>query len=326
MELPPLSALRVFEAASRHLSFTRAAEALGMTQAAVSYQIKLLEERLGAQLFLRKPKGLELTALGARLAGPTSEAFDLLRETYSERTSQSETLTISALTTMAGNWLSYRLGRFQMAQPDLAVRLETDDRLVDFARQDVDVAIRFGTGPWPGLVAHKLFDAELTPMLSPATLDREGPITGPIDVVEMPWLNNQDSAWDGWLRAAGIAEMSCVKTRRFTMDSQLHLGRAALAGDGVALLNPRFFRMELATGSLIQPFDLVWRCGGAYWLVYPQTRRNRPIIKAFQRFMLAEIKAEDAALVTEAQARARARTAPANLAAAIKAPSSRRQR
>lgn len=163
-------------------------------------------------------------------------------------------------------------------------------------------------------------------MLSPATLDREGPITAPVDVVEIPWLNNQDSAWDGWLRAAGVAEMSCVKTRRFTLDLQLHLGRAALAGDGVALLNPRFFRMELATGSLIQPFDLVWRPDGAYWLVYPQSRRNRPVIRAFQRFMQAEVEAENAALVTELQARARAQTAPANLAPAIKAPSSRRPR
>lgn len=320
MDIPPLAALRVFEAASRQLSFTRAAETLGMTQAAVSYQIKLLEDRLGGRLFLRNPKGLELTALGARLAGPTGEAFDLLREAYSGRAGQPETLTISALTTFAGNWLSYRLGRFQMAQPDLAVRLETDDRLVDFARQDVDVAIRFGTGPWEGMVAHKLFDTELTPMLSPALLKQHGPIRSPADVVGMTWLNNHDSAWDGWLKAAGVAEMSCVHTRRFTMDSQLHLGRAALAGDGVALLNPRFFRFELATGALIRPFDLLWTCGGAYWLVYPHARRNRPIIRAFQRFLLDEIATEDAAMQAGPSA------APANLDSALTAPSSHHQR
>ncbi len=321
MELPPLAALRVFEAASRQLSFTRAAETLGMTQAAVSYQIKLLEERLGGQLFLRNPKGLELTALGARLAGPTGEAFDLLRETYSVSGDQPETLNISALTTVAGNWLSYRLGRFQMAQPELAVRLETDDKLVDFARQDIDVAIRFGTGPWEGMVAKKLFDAELTPMLSPALLERNGPVRTPDDIVELSWLNNMDCAWDGWLKAAGVPEMSCVHTRKFVMDSQLHLGRAALAGDGVALLNPRFFRFELATGALIRPFDLLWTCGGAYWLVYPHARRNRPVIKAFQRFLLAEVEAENAALMA-AGAHA---IAPANLPSPVRAPSSRHQ-
>ena len=295
MDIPPLSALRVFEAASRQLSFTRAAETLGMTQAAVSYQIKLLEERLGGQLFLRNPKGLVLTALGARLAGPTGEAFDLLREAYSGRTGHPETLTISALTTIAGNWLSHRLGRFQMAQPDLAVRLDTDDRVVDFTRQDVDVAIRFGTGPWEGMATHHLFASELTPMMSPALLERHGPVTTPADVVDLPWLNNMDADWDHWLKAAGVPEMSCIHTRRFTLDSQLQLGRAALAGEGVAMLNPRFFRFELATGTLIQPFDLLWRCGGSYWLVYPHARRNRPAIKAFQRFILTEVEAEDAA-------------------------------
>ena len=122
MELPPLAALRVFDAASRQLSFTRAAETLGMTQAAVSYQIKLLEERLGGQLFLRKPRGLELTELGRRYAGPTSDAFDMLREAFSGRSGQPETMSISTITTIASNWLSHRLGRFQMQHPELAVR------------------------------------------------------------------------------------------------------------------------------------------------------------------------------------------------------------
>ncbi|SDE13308.1 LysR family transcriptional regulator, glycine cleavage system transcriptional activator [Paracoccus isoporae] len=300
MEIPPLAALRVFDAASRQLSFTRAAESLGMTQAAVSYQIKLLEERLGGPLFLRKPKGLELTELGRRFAGPTSEAFDLLREAFSGGSGQAETLTISTMTTVAGNWLSHRLGRFQMEQPGLAVRLDTNDRLVDFARQDVDVAIRFGSGDWDGLVSHKLFSSELTPLYAPPLLDRFGPINTPEDVEALPWLNSTDSAWDEWLRCAGVEELSCAPTRRFEVDSQLHLGRMALTGEGVALLNPRFFRFELATGALIQPFETCWRCDGAYWLVYPHARRNRPAIKAFLRFLTAEIAAEDAAIAKAA--------------------------
>ena len=293
MELPSLSALRVFDAASRQLSFTRAAEMLGMTQAAVSYQIKLLEEKLGGQLFLRKPRGLELTDLGRRYAGPTSEAFDLLRETYASRAGQPETLSISTMVTISGNWLAHRLWRFQMAHPELAVRLETDDRVVDFNRQDVDVALRYGTGDWPGLVADYLFPSDLTPILSPALLEREGPLREPADVIDLPWLNNTHRGWDAWLKLNGVAELSCALTRRFDFEAQAHLGRAALAGEGIALLNPRFFRFELTTGTLIQPFASCWRGEKGYWLVYPHARRNRPAIKAFKRFLLAEVAAED---------------------------------
>lgn len=296
MELPPLSALRVFDAASRQLSFTRAAETLGMTQAAVSYQIKLLEERLGGQLFLRKPKGLELTELGRRYAGPTSDAFDLLREAFSGRSGQPETMSISTINTIASNWLSHRLGRFQIQHPALAVRLLTDDKITDFARQDVDVALRYGSGDWDGLVSQRLFAAELTPLLSPSLLAQYGPLNSPADIIPLPWLNNTHRGWDGWLRMNGISEMCCALSRRVEFEAQSHLGRAALAGEGVALLDPRFFRFELATGSLIQPFRSCWRAEKSYWLVYPHARRNRPAIKAFQRFLLDEIAAEDAAM------------------------------
>lgn len=323
MELPPLSALRVFEAASRQLSFTRAAETLGMTQAAVSYQIKLLEERLGGQLFLRNPKGLELTSLGARLAGPTVEAFELLRETYARRPNRPETLSISTITTISGNWLSHRLGRFQLANPDLAVRLETDDKLTEFSRQDIDVTIRYGTGGWEGLEAQLLFTSDLTPMLSPAILKEWGPIAAPADIIPLPWLNNLHRGWNAWLAQMGVPHHSCVAQRRFEMELQLHLARAVLAGDGVALLNPRFFRFELATGALIQPFAECWRSEKSYWLVYPHARRNRPAIKAFQRFIMAEIETEDAALPAEtASAALRATEA----SAALTAPSSRHPR
>lgn len=294
MELPPLAALRVFDAASRQLSFTRAAETLGMTQAAVSYQIKLLEERLGGQLFLRNPKGLELTELGRRYAGPTSDAFDMLREAFSGRSGQPETMSISTITTIASNWLSHRLGRFQMQHPELAVRLDTDDKVVDFARQDVDVALRYGFGDWEGLVSHKLFESDLTPILAPSLLDKHGPLNDPADVIPLPWLNNRHRGWDGWLKMHGIAELSCAPDRRMEFEAQSHLGRAALAGEGVALLNPRFFRFELATGTLIQPFKSCWQSEKSYWLVYPHARRNRPTIKAFLRFLQDEIAAEDA--------------------------------
>ena len=167
--LPSLAALRVFESVARQLSFTAAARDLGMTQAGVSYQIRLLEERLGGALFLRKPRGIELTALGGRLAGPTREAFDLLRAAYAPQ-AEADSLSISTLPTMAGNWLSQRLGRFQADNPNLSVRMEASDHLVDFAREDIDVAIRLGEGDWPGLTAQKLFT-----VVSAAILNRLRP-------------------------------------------------------------------------------------------------------------------------------------------------------
>ncbi|MBB1497557.1 LysR substrate-binding domain-containing protein [Paracoccus sp. MC1862] len=292
--LPPLAALRVFESVARHLSFTAAARDLGMTQAGVSYQVRLLEERLGGPLFLRKPKGIELTALGARLAGPTREAFDLLRAAYAPQ-AEADSLSISTLQTLAGNWLSQRLGHFQSENPHLSVRMEASDHLVDFAREDIDVAIRFGDGNWPGLAAQRLFTVDFTPMLSPALIARHGPLTGPEQIVPLPWIARDDPSWGIWLAAAGV-RLSCDDPPRpsLTLGTQIHEARLAMAGNGVAMLTPRFFRFELAAGALVQPFALTATDGKAYWLVHPPARRNRPAIRAFRRFLLAEVAGDGA--------------------------------
>lgn len=287
----PLAAIRVFEAAARHLSFTRAATELGMTQAGVSYQIKLLEDRLGAPLFLRRPRALKLTRLGAELAGPTSQAFEILRNTYAAPEGRDKSLSISLPVTLAGNWLAERLGRFQVDHPDLSITMDASDRLVDFTRDETDLAIRYGDGNWPGLIAHHLFDFEVTPMLSPALLACCD-LDTPDQIHDLPWLDPQDSTWALWIEQAGVTGCACNPHPAPTLGTQIHEGRAATAGQGVAMLTPRFFRYELATGSLIQPFPLLARNGKAYWLVYPESRRNRPAIRAFRRFILAEIAAE----------------------------------
>lgn len=292
MALPPLAALRAFEAVARHLSFTRAAEDLGMTQAAVSYQIRLLEERLGTPLFLRKPRGIALTETGALFARPTIDAFDMLRETYAEPSADSvSTLSISTVPTFAGAWLSPRLGKFQMNHPNLAVRLETSDNLVDFGREDITVAIRAGDGNWPGLEAHELMPIEYTPMLSPA-LARKHVLNSPSDLLKLPLLDRVDPNWALWMRAAGVDFWETAPRPGLTLSTDLHEARAALEGYGVALLTPRFFRFELATGSLIQPFTLLSRSGRKFWLVYPKGRRNRPAIRKFRAFLLDEIAAD----------------------------------
>src|SRR3569833_3218785 len=197
--LPPLAAIRVFEAAARHLSFTTAAAELGMTQAAVSYQLKLLEERLGAPLFLRRPRALALTEAGQWLAPRTSEAFDLLRDAYARFGRQEQsTLTVNTMHTFAAQWLSPRLGRFQLLHPKIAVRMETTQRLVDFAREEVDVVVRSGKGKWEGLSALKLVDVRFTPMLSPQLAATVGGLKTHEDLLTVPLLDPIDPWWDHW--------------------------------------------------------------------------------------------------------------------------------
>lgn len=290
--LPPLSAVRVFEAAARHGSFTRAADELRMTQAAVSYQIKALEERVGAPLFLRRPRQVELTETGLRLAAASTQALDVLSAAFGTmRDNVAGKLTISTVPTLATNWLAPRLGLFQLANPSIAVRLETSPRYVDFSREDVDVAIRVGNGNWPGLVAHPLLPTIFTPMLSPELAASIGGINEPADLLRLPILTPTDPWWSQWLTAAGVSPEGLKGRPQNEMGSQANEARAAIAGQGVAILTPFFFTSELASGRLTQPFDLLWEDKASFWLVYPHGRRNLPKISAFRSWILAEAAA-----------------------------------
>jgi LysR family glycine cleavage system transcriptional activator len=175
--IPPLAAVRVFEAAARHENFTTAAAELSMTQAAVSYQIKLLEERLGVALFRREKRRVALTEAGRRITVKLSQAFDTIDEAFASVRADDETLlTISTSNTFANAWFAWRLGSFQLAHPEMGVRLLASDHIVDFAREDVDVAVRsgHGDGEWPGLVAELLLPVLFTPMCSPSFLAAHG--------------------------------------------------------------------------------------------------------------------------------------------------------
>ena len=288
--LPPLQAIRVFEAVARHLSFTKAAQELGMTQAAASYQIKVLEERIGAPLFLRRPKQIELTEPGQRLAPAVSEAFAILGQAYAAaRGGADGLLCVTTVLTFASNWLAQHLGAFQLAHPALAVRLDTSSRLTDFAREDVDLAIRSGGGKWPGLEAHKLLDADFTPMLSPKLAASIGGVNEPADLLRLPILDPGDIWWSQWFEAAGVTGHDLAKRPGSSMGAQAYEANAAMAGHGVAILTRALFKNEIADGRLVQPFDLVGDDGHAYWLVYPTARRNVPKIRAFRDWILAEI-------------------------------------
>jgi len=293
IRLPPMAAIRAFEAAARHENFTRAAEELGMSQASVSYQIKILEERLGLRLFLRHPRKVSLTPDGHQLATATVEAFERLRAAFSTAESaQQSTLAISTTPTFASNWLAVHLGRFQISHPDLVVRVDTKEHYIDFAREEVDVAIRYGDGAWPNVVAHELMRSEFTPMLSPGLLESSGRLTNFRDILKLQLISPEDRYWSAWLAAANIPNNGISQRAGSQLGSQTEEAQAAIAGHGVAMLSPRFFQYELATGRLVQPFDLVATDGLGHWLVYPEHRRNLKKIKAFRTWLRQEVMTE----------------------------------
>lgn len=289
MQLPPLAAIRVFEAAARLLSFTKAAEELGMTQAAVSYQIKVLEERIGGPLFVRRPRQVELTEAGQALAPQVSDAFRRLSEAYlAVQGGSGSLLNITTTQTFGSTWLARRLGTFQLRNPGLAVRLDTSIRLVDFVREDMDVGIRVGMGKWPGLVSHYLFDGDFAPMLSPGLAQSVGGIRAPADLLKLPLLGPDDYWWDKWFIAAGVPYNASQAQPGARLGAQAYEATAAMAGQGVALLTRHLYQEDIAEGRLIQPFDIVGTDNDAYWLVYAEHRRNAPKIRAFRDWLLEQ--------------------------------------
>jgi LysR family glycine cleavage system transcriptional activator len=290
--LPPLAAVRVFEAAARHGNFTRAAAELGMTQAAVSYQVRLLEERLGTPLFLRTPRRVTLTEAGARLAPVVSEALEAIRAAFEAvRGDADGALTVSSLHVFAANWLVPRLGAFRAAHPGVSVRLEVGNRLVDFAREEVDVGVRSGFGSWPGLEAHRLLDVRFAPFCGPALLERAGGrLEAPADLLRLPLLSPGDPWWATWFEAAGVPCPGLAERGAIRFDSQQMEGAAAIAGQGVAILTPELWAGEVAAGRLVQPFPAVADAGRSYWLVYPAARRGSRKIRAFRDWLLAEVR------------------------------------
>jgi LysR family glycine cleavage system transcriptional activator len=290
--LPPLPAIRVFEAAARLGNFTRAAEELGMTQAAVSYQMKLLEERLGAPLFRRDGRRVALTEAGARAAPQISRAFDAIDTAFAQvRAEEEGLLVITTSNTFANAWLAWRLGSFQMGHPEMAVRLDTSDAVTDLESGEVDCAIRSGRGDWTGVAVDLLLPIDFTPMVSPAFLDRHGPLT-PRDLLELPLISPHDPWWATWLREAGVDVPEGPPRPGIRLDSQAHEGHAAIAAQGVAMLTPFFWRNDLAEKRLVRPFEQVSTRGYAYWFVVPEGRRNIPKIKRFREWLIDEIGRE----------------------------------
>jgi LysR family glycine cleavage system transcriptional activator len=295
--LPPLAAIRAFEAAARTENFTAAAAELGMTLAAVSYQVKSLEERLGAPLFVREKGRARLTPLGQRLLPSLTSAFDTLEAAFASHREEDETLlTITTTHTFANTWLAWRLGGFQMAHPDLAVRMTTSNELCDLRSGDADVGIRGGRGGWEGLEEHRLFESNFTPMASPeciaAAEARLGRPLEPRDMAEQNRISPSDDWWQQWFADNGVAADEAVLRRGgIRLENQANEGHAAMAGQGFALLTPLLWKGDVAAGRLCVPFpDRISMRGWAYWLVYPTERRMVAKVKRFREWLIAEVR------------------------------------
>lgn len=286
--LPPLAAIRVFESAARHGNFTRAAEELNMTQAAVSYQIRLLEERIGVMLFHRIKRRVELTDIGQRIAPIVSRAFDGLDDAFAvARADNENVLTISCSKTFSSEWLAFRLGKFQIKHPDIAVRLDTNDEIIDFAASDFDVAIRNQKGEPQEVAKHFLMRTPIAPLASPEFLEQHPLIQSAQDVLALPRLSPNDLWWNFWAVAQGI-DPPAEKHGGIRLDSQVMDANAALGGHGIAIVNPLLWKNAMRRRDLVQVHPGIAFDPRNYWLVYPEHKRRSSKVTAFRKWLLSE--------------------------------------
>jgi LysR family glycine cleavage system transcriptional activator len=292
--LPPLNALKAFEAAARSESFTRAAEELCVTQGAVSHQVKSLEATLGIKLFSRERQRLIITEAGREYLIVIRDALDRIAA-GTERVVQrqnSGVLTVSTSPDFAAKWLVNRLGRFAEAHPGIDLRISATMHHVDFAREDVDVAVRHGAGNWGGLDAVRLCSEELFPVCSPKLMSGRNRITKPADLLKFPLLHLDDwKAWSKWLDAAGISDFKMPRGPALNRASMLI--DAAIDGQGIALARTALAAWDLINGRLARPFELSLKLSNTYWIVCPKATSTKPKITTFRDWLLAEA-ADDA--------------------------------
>ena len=281
-----LNGLRAFECAARHQSFTEAAQELGVTQGAVSHQVKALEDRLGVQLFRRTPRGLTVTDEGLTLFPTLSAAFERITQLMGQfdHGQRREVLTISVVGTFALGWLMPRLTQFEAQHPFVDVRLMTNNNKVDVAGESLDYAIRFGDGAWHGVAATRLMPGALAPLCAPALAER---LTTPGDLQSTTLLRSyRGQDWLAWLEAAGLANFR-MKGPMF--DSSALMAQAALRGYGVAMLPLAMFEEEMTRGWLVQPFPRTIETG-AYWLTRLKSRTPTMAMQAFEGWLVEEVE------------------------------------
>ncbi|HVI87139.1 MAG TPA: transcriptional regulator GcvA [Dongiaceae bacterium] len=301
-QLPGLTAFRTFEAAARHRSFSRAAQELNVTPAAVSYLVRELEEQLKVQLFKRSGRGVGLTRAGEILRDSAAIALDDIERAIEqvrglEHQDQSR-INVSTTPSFAMKWLVPRLNRFLMRFPDVDVRVDMSRQLVDFTQGEMDLAIRFGTDRHPGLLADRLLRDHLFPVCTPRFLKTRPALRQPKDLRHFPLIHPDYDAhgtrwptWDMWLEAAGVHGIDTKRGLHFNQ-SALAI-QAAIDGQGVALADASLVEFDLAAGRLVRPFRqaVVTPEKLGYWIVMPARSRQNPIIDAFRLWLLQEAAA-----------------------------------
>jgi LysR family glycine cleavage system transcriptional activator len=292
--LPPLNALRAFEAAGRLQSLTDAAAELSVTPAAVGHQVKALEAWFEQALFERRYRAIELTEKGRLLLGGLTDGFDRLAETVDAFTALDDqrSLMITSCTSFASRWLVPRLDEFHALHPDIDVRLDATQRLVDLRRESFDLGIRFGPGQWDGLGADYLMDEEFIPVASPALLARK-PVEQPSDLAAHTLLHREDAPgpalnWETWLQAAEVDTVDPQRGLRYSIESMAI--QAALDGHGIALVSNVLVEADVKAGRLVRLFDLGLHAGRdlAYYLAYAPSRVRHPRVAAFRDWILQE--------------------------------------
>ncbi len=294
---PGLRTLRAFDAAARHLSFTRAADDMGVTPAAISNQIKELEDQLGVELFIRTSRTMRLTKEGEILRIAANESLEVLAKALHriKRLENRNQIRVSSTPSVAAKWLVPRLDGFLTAFPAADVRVDVSNTLVDFDRDDVDVAIRFGSGKYPGLRADLLFKDTLSPVCSPSLITKDKPLQVPKDLlrhtlIHLDW-QSQDLAWPNWrmwMQAAGIKDFDDKRGLHFSQTS-LSI-QAAIDGQGVALGDSNLVADDLAAGRLVKPFELSLKAPDAfsYFIITRLNTAEAPLVNAFRDWCLAE--------------------------------------
>lgn len=300
MQLPPIAALRALEVVSRHLSFTKAANELYITQSAVSHQIRHLEKMWGFKLFDRQPRRLIITNEGQMIVPIVREFLGKMNRALNEiqnvEADSRPSIRVSLIQSLAIKWLVPRLGRFTDAERDVGaerdinVWVSTTDSLVDFDDDEVDMAIRLGHGEWPDLNVELMFNEYVFPVCSPEFMKRNKPPKSPRDLLDYPLLyrHSRDICprWRDWFRDAGIDVTVLPGGSRFP-DTGMAV-QAAIDHQGIALARSAHVEADLASGRLVKLFDVYSLSTVSYYLVCQHAKLKQPHIAAFRQWLLKE--------------------------------------
>jgi LysR family transcriptional regulator, glycine cleavage system transcriptional activator len=292
-KLPPLTALPAFDAAARHLSFTKAATELNLTHGAISRAIRNIEDRLDIQLLERRTRSVRLTPAGAALAVEVGAALDRISAATIVATAprSAGVLTVSTSDGLAGRRLVPRLHRFHRAYRDIDVRLATSGALADFVRDGIDIAIRYGSGGYEGVVSEFLSDEEVSPVCSPDLLQGEHPLLSPADLRHHTLIHdNFRIDWATWLKSAGFDGINPDRGVRF--DSATYAVEAAVHGEGVLLGRSALVSADLAAGRLVRPFGLALKSRSSYYVVYPEGALRQKKVRLFRDWLFDEMAAD----------------------------------